>query len=84
MSTTINFGPPVPPMEDRGIGRVRTLYTRREDDLEVQDALEDVAHRLATEASWPGFTETRGDTTRRVYVNPSRVRYVTESEDEAS
>jgi hypothetical protein len=76
MPTVISFGPPIPPMEDRS--PAPTVYPRHEDQLVVEESLEDVAHKLSTEASWPQFTIRFRDQTWPVYVNPANVRYVAE------
>jgi hypothetical protein len=78
MPTVINFGPPIPPMEDRS--PAPKVYSRREDQLVVEESLEDVAQKLSTAGSWPQFTITVRDETRAVYVNPANVRYVVEED----
>jgi hypothetical protein len=72
--TVINFGAPIPPMEDRS--PAPTVYPRREDQLVVEEPLEDVVQKLSTEAGWPKFTVRVGGETLPVYVNPANVRYV--------
>jgi hypothetical protein len=76
MPTVINFGAPIPPMEDRS--PAPTVYPRSEDQIVVEEPLEEVVDKLSTEASWPQFTIRLGDGTRPVYVNPANVRYVVE------
>ena len=76
MPTVINFGAPIPPMEDRS--PAPTVYPRREDQLVVDEPVEEVVNKLSTEESWPQFTITFRDGARPVYVNPATVRYVFE------
>ena len=80
MPTLVNLGPDRPPYADPS-SPVRGPTGAQPDALVVEEAPEVVVRSLANaDGEWPGFTELRGEHKRRVYINPTAVRFITEIE----